>query len=170
VKRPGQSLADYFAVLRDRIKDVRVCCGDWERICGPSPLGLNGNGKARFGTVAVLFDPPYADTANRDDRLYRKDSLSVAHGVREWAIAHGDDSRLRIALCGYDGEHAMPDDWECVAWKAQGGMANHGNAGRDGTGNYKRERIWFSPHCLRPATEATKTNGTHAQLAMAWTA
>lgn len=32
------------------------------------------------------------------------------------------------------------------------------------------ERIWFSPHCLRPATEATKTNGTHAQLAMAWTA
>ena len=30
---------------------------------------------------------------------------------------------LRIALCGYEGEHVMPAEWECVAWKAKGGYA-----------------------------------------------
>lgn len=36
----------------------------------------------------------------------------------------------------------MPDDWECVLWKAQGGYST------DGT-NSARERIWFSPACLK---------------------
>lgn len=51
------------------------------------------------------------------------------------------------ALCGYDTEHAMPDSWECYRWKAHGGYGSQGNgAGRD---NAHRERIWFSPHCIR---------------------
>lgn len=53
---------------------------------------------------------------------------------------------MRIALCGYDNEHTMPDDWSVFAWKTQGGYANWSNGrGRD---NKHRERIWFSPHCL----------------------
>ena len=52
---------------------------------------------------------------------------------------------LRIALCGYEGEHVMPAEWECVAWKAKGGYANQ-NTTHDNP-NAKRERIWFSPHC-----------------------
>jgi site-specific DNA-adenine methylase len=134
-----EDLIDYFASLADRLRNVRVCCGDWKRVCGPTPT-------VKQGLTAVFLDPPYADTAKRDSRLYASDSLSVAHDVREWAIEHGDDPRMRIALCGYDGEHKMPRAWREWAWKANGGYASqslkHDNP------NARRERIWFSPHCL----------------------
>ncbi|MGE4197669.1 MAG: hypothetical protein AB7G11_11160 [Phycisphaerales bacterium] len=94
-------------------------------------------------------DPPYADTAQRNDTLYRVDSLSVAHDVREWCIAHGDDPRLRIALAGYEGEHQMPDSWECVVSKATTG-GGYGNQAKAGYANANRERLWFSPHCIKP--------------------
>jgi hypothetical protein len=102
----------------------------------------------RHGVTGVFLDPPYADSAERTEGLYAQDSLTVAHRVREWAIANGDNPDLRIALCGYEGEHAMPADWDCVAWKARGGYGSQGeNAARENSG---RERIWFSPACLRP--------------------
>ena len=65
--------------------------------------------------------------------------------MREWALAHGGDKRLRIALCGYEGEHKMPAEWDCWEWKAQGGYSNLAADGKNE--NAKRERIWFSPHC-----------------------
>ncbi len=41
----------------------------------------------------------------------------------------------------------MPD-WECVPWKAKGG---YGSQRKDGSNdNAHRERLWFSPHCLKP--------------------
>jgi DNA adenine methylase len=135
----GDGLAAWMLALSDRIRRVRVCCGDWERVCGPTPT-------VKQGLTGVLLDPPYADTAARTDNLYATDSLSVAHSVRRWALEHGDDPRLRIALCGYDGEHAMPSDWTAVPWKAHGGYGSQGNgAGRE---NAAREVVWFSPHCL----------------------
>ena len=137
----AESLSAYMRDLADRLRRVRVCCGDWSRVLGPSPT-------VKQGITGVLLDPPYADTASREADLYSSDSLSVAHDVRAWAIANGHDERLRIALCGYEGEHAMPEDWECIAWKASGGYGSQGQeAGRD---NAKRERIWFSPHCVKP--------------------
>jgi DNA adenine methylase len=132
-------LLAWFGTLADRLRRVRVCCGDWERVCGHTPT-------VKQGLTGVLLDPPYADTATRTDGLYATDSLSVAHDVRRWAVEHGDDPRLRIALCGYDGEHAMPADWTPVPWKAHGGYGSQGNgAGRE---NAQREVVWFSPHCL----------------------
>ena len=41
----------------------------------------------------------------------------------------------------------MPESWECVAWKAKGG---YGSQNADGNDNAAKERIWFSPACLRP--------------------
>lgn len=76
------------------------------------------------------------------------DAVGISHEVRAWALEHGDDARFRIALCGYDGEHAMPDTWECVAWKMQGGYAHTGGKNTRGQSNRFRERIWFSPGCL----------------------
>ena len=87
-----------------------------------------------------------ADTADRQSGLYRKDCDTVAHKVREWAITNGNNQLLRIALCGYDGEHEMPDEWECVAWNAGEGF---GGQAKQRTNNGKRERIWFSPACLK---------------------
>ncbi|MDE2106709.1 MAG: hypothetical protein KGL39_56360 [Patescibacteria group bacterium] len=110
------------------------------------------------GLTAVFLDPPYADTAGRDPSLYANDSLTVAHDVREWAIEHGDDPKLRIALCGYEGEHVMPESWECVAWKAKGGYGSQST--KHDNPNAKRERIWFSPHCPRPAKETGLPLGT----------
>jgi hypothetical protein len=132
-------LIAWMRALQARLRRVRVCCGDWARICGPTPT-------VQQGLTGVFLDPPYSAEAGRDATLYAAEDLTVAHAVREWAIAHGDDPLLRIALCGYEGEHAMPDTWEEVAWKAKGGYGSQGDgAGRE---NASRERVWFSPHCL----------------------
>jgi len=139
VKRKRVDLQAYMRALADRMRDVRVCCGDWTRVMGEAPT-------VHQGTTAIFLDPPYADTAGRDETIYRVDCSRVAHAVREWAIAHGDDKRYRIALCGYDGEHAMPPSWECVAWKAQGGYGSQST--EHDNPNAKKERIWFSPHCI----------------------
>lgn len=125
--------------LADRLRRVRVCCGDWSRICGPSVTSGQG-------LTGVFLDPPYSAEAGRDMNLYSVDSGTVAHAVREWAIENGADPRMRIALCGYDTEHAMPEDWQIFTWKTQGGYANQGDAA--GRENAEREVIWFSPHCL----------------------
>jgi hypothetical protein len=141
--RARAALLEYMGELARRLRRVRVCCGDWSRVCGPSPT-------VKLGTTGVFLDPPYADEADRQDDLYATDSGSVAHAVREWAVANGDNPDLRIALCGYSGEHQMPGSWECVAWKARGGYGSQGDGrGRENAG---RERIWFSPGCLKPPT------------------
>jgi DNA adenine methylase len=140
--RSGQLLS-YMRDLAERLRSVRVCCGDWQRICGPSVT-------VKHGITGVFLDPPYADEAERTSNLYAQDSGDVAHAVREWAIGMGSDTRARIALCGYDGEHVMPADWECIAWKAHGGYGSQGNG--QARENSAKERIWFSPHCLKMPT------------------
>lgn len=134
---PTEGLWAWMRALADRLRRVRVCCGDWQRVLGPAVTTC-------IGTTGVFLDPPYADTAGRDPSIYACDSLDVAHQVREWAIANGDDPKLRIALCGYEGEHQMPPTWTCVAWKASGGYGSRNPKNK----NAARERIWFSPHCL----------------------
>ena len=119
---------------------MRVACGDWTRVLGPSVLGKGENVGGRR-PCAVFLDPPYGHEV-RDPYLYAEDVRGVAARVAEWAREHGDDPDLRIALCGYEGEHEMPSTWTVHAWKAARGYAKEGNENR------KRERIWFSPHCL----------------------
>jgi DNA adenine methylase len=140
----GQGLREWMRDLSIRLRYVRVCSGDWSRVCGPTPT-------VRQGLTAVFLDPPYADTAGRASDVYAEDNQSVAHAVRIWALEHGDDPKMRIALCGYDGEHVMPETWECVAWKAHGGYGGQGKKVDTGRINSQRERIWFSPHCLHPS-------------------
>lgn len=134
----GEALREYITALSQRMERVRVCCGDWKRVLGPSPT-------TKIGTTAVFLDPPYSHDVRSSD-IYAHDN-DVSQGVREWAIANGDNPMLRIALCGYDNEHGgtMPEEWGCCAWKAKGGYASQGDGSND---NAVRERIWFSPHCL----------------------
>lgn len=127
----------YMRALADRLRYVRVTCGDWNRVLGYTPTTHNG-------VTGVFLDPPY-EHAIRDKDLYACES-NVSSNVREWAIENGKNTLLRIALCGYDNEHAMPEDWHCVEWKTSGGYGLQSeNRGRD---NAIRERIWFSPHCV----------------------
>lgn len=144
VNRQLVALLDYLTELADRLRSVRVCCGDWSRVCGPTPT-------VKMGLTAVFLDPPYGASDGRQPDLYAADSLTVAGDCRKWAIERGNDPRMRIALCGYD-SFGMPDGWTCVAWKAHCGYGSQGK-GR-GRCNAKRERLWFSPHCLPAQKEA----------------
>jgi hypothetical protein len=150
--KPGcgeHGLLAWMQALAERLRRVRVCCGDWTRVCG----GDSGDALHHFFAggepCGVFLDPPYAAEAGRDESIYRCEDLQVAHAVRQWAIAHGDDPRLRIALAGYAGEHDMPASWECVKWKTHGGMGMVANGDSRSKENRFRERLWFSPHCLR---------------------
>lgn len=99
--------------------------------------------------------------ANRAAALYSSDNSGdvdkLVAQVHLYCLDRGANPKIRIALCGYAGEHDALEDhgWSVVAWKAQGGYANRNKKGND---NKHRERIWFSPHCL-PGDTAAKTSG-----------
>lgn len=127
------ALVEWFGELQARLRRVRVCCGDWTRVLGPAVIFGSG-------ITGILLDPPYGGE-ERTKGIYAQDCGRVAADVRLWALERGDNPRLRIAMCGFEGEHEMPAEWECVAWKSPSGYG--------GGKQRHRERIWFSPHCLR---------------------
>jgi len=136
-------LRGYLSEFADRLRNVRVCCGDWSRVCGPSVT-------FRHGMTGVFLDPPYADTATRTKGLYATDCEQVAHAVRKWAIEQGKNPLMRICLAGYQDEHDVPPEWHCESWETAGGYGN-GSDDPESTGraNKGRERLWFSPACLK---------------------
>lgn len=136
----ASNLEEYLGALGQRFRRVRVCCGDWKRVLGPSPT-------TEIGITGVMLDPPYGV----EDRhaVYNVDSREISREVFAWAIENDENPKLRIAVCGYDGEYSFPSSWTCVPWKANGGYANQGEWTR-GRANAKRERIWFSRYCLEP--------------------
>lgn len=136
-------LLDWFNRLRDRLRTVRVCCGDWLRVCDSDSV------TTRLGLTGIFFDPPYGAKAGRNMKLYSQDSGTVADDVRAYCLERGQLPGMRIALCGYAGEgHEVLEaaGWECVAWQSHGG---YGNRSAKGKANAKKERMWFSPHCER---------------------
>ena len=133
----GEAIQEYFSALSARLHRVRVACGEWDRV-------LSQACTFGHGMTGVFLDPPY--DSNEHGVTYSADS-NVSGDVRKWAIENGDNCELRIALCGYEGEHDMPQTWECIAWKAQGGYGSQSDG--KGRANSGRERIWFAPHCLR---------------------
>ena len=126
----GQGILEYFLALSERPRDVRVVCGDWRRICTSDTITV------RLGETAVFLDPTYFDGAID----YAEADRGVAHDVRKWALANGE--RMRIALCGYEGDHEMPG-WSVHAWKAHGGYSSADGENQ----NAQRERVWLSPRC-----------------------
>lgn len=120
---------DYLAEMKARLSRVRILCHDWQRVLNKNAL----TGKS----IGILLDPPYTAKAERRKDLYRLDDYAVGHEVHQWAMDHGND--YRIALCGYHGEYRMSRGWSEFQW-------DHPRAW--GT-NVGRERIWFSPACLR---------------------
>ncbi len=139
--RPGP-VDRWFGALSDRLRAVRIACGDWLRVLGPAVLLPNG-----VAPGAIFLDPPYSRDLHAVDYAAGGDPSGE---VRAWCVEHGDDPSLRIALCGYGEEHDELEGhgWTVEAWKAHGGYGSQGQGrGRD---NAAAERIWFSPHCLRP--------------------
>jgi DNA adenine methylase len=136
------NILDWFKQLQSRTRRTRVCCGDWSRVVTPS-VTYNNKGLGPKDITGIFLDPPY-DISNRD-KVYNEDS-NIFSDVCKWAIENGDNPKLRIILCGYDGDHNIPNNWKVYSWQANGGMANLGND--RGKANRDNERIWFSPYCL----------------------
>ena len=59
----------------------------------------------------------------------------------EW----GDHPRCAIALCGYEGEHAIPESGSVSSGRRAAAMVRR-EWRRENAG---RERIWFSPYCQK---------------------
>lgn len=138
------NLYSWFRKLSERMRYVRVVCGDWSRVCG-------GNWQDKIGDVGIFFDPPYGAEATRDPGIYGKDSLTVAGNVREWCLDRGNRPSYRIVLAGYYEEHEslLSAGWRVKTWSAQGGYANVARATEKTQGqlNRHREALFFSPHC-----------------------
>jgi hypothetical protein len=129
-------VGEWLYTLSERLRHVRIACGDWTRVLTPSASRAGGP------PIGVLLDPPY-DVTDAHHEVYGRDYRGVSAAVRDWAIENGANPALRIALCGYSDEHALPDGWTCREWK--------GRAGYGPQENTARERIWFSPACLGDA-------------------
>ena len=141
-------IADWIETLAERLRRVRVCCGDFRRVVTHSALcdGLVG------GRVGIVYDPPYSLVAGegvaRSTDLYgEQDSAVVAAACAEVARRQAvDHPSWRIVLCGYEGEHVMPASWREMAWDPGANKWGSGGYGR-GNGNPQRERLWLSPAC-----------------------
>ena len=138
---PG--LYEWFRQLSERLRRVRVVCGDWTRVCG-------GDWQDDRGICGIFFDPPYDPVkCNRDAKIYTEESATVANDVREWCRKRGALKTYRIVLAGYYEEHEslLDEGWTFHRWSAHGGFANRGKGKSQGEVNRHKEALFFSPHC-----------------------
>ena len=136
----GKGVDLYLRQLCKRLSKVRVACGNWTRVLTPSVT-------FRHGMTGILLDPPYGE-GELDYAAGGNKCTGITSDVRAWAIENGTNPLLRIALCGYEGQHDMPSDWTVHEWKAAGGYSSTAAEETQGQLNRHRERVWFSPACL----------------------
>jgi hypothetical protein len=142
-------LIDWFSRLRDRLRTVRVCSGHWLRVCDSESV------TTRLGVTGIFADPPYPHTnpdgsSSRSEGLYAQDDPDkIRDELLAYCLERGGNPMMRICVAGYDtdGYEALVEKgWECVTWSSQGGYANRNKKNR----NRDRERLYFSPHCVKP--------------------
>jgi len=128
---------EWFGLLHNRLRDVRVICGDWGRVVKDSVT-------TRHGLTGIFLDPPY--TKGKMDYGAGGMGMGISDDVRAWCLANGDDPLLRIVLCGHAGEHdtLLAHGWGTRTWKARKGYALTDEA----IENSASETLWCSPHCL----------------------
>jgi len=121
-------VSEYVAALSERLRNVHVFWNDFEIVVGKAN---------HLGVAGILLDPPYPRHLRDFD--YNTDGADVWQRAARWAVANGNNPKLRIAVCGYDdadSDALFPSGWARFIWR------------RNGVGKNKdRECIWFSPHC-----------------------
>ena len=133
----GAFIRDWLARLGERLRDVRVACGDWKRV-------LTDSVTVRHGTTAVFLDPPY--TKGVMDYAAGGVGGALASDVRRWCAENGHRKGLRIVLCGHAGEHdeLLSHGWSIRKWNARRGYALRSEA----VENSASETLWVSPACV----------------------
>lgn len=139
-------ILEWFKIIQDRIRRVRVCCGDYQKILSPA-ITYKNKGLGKDEITGIFLDPPY-DLKDRSSKLYQEDK-DIYSQVCQWAIQNGETNKLRIAVCGYQNDVVFPDTWQQVPWKANGGLGNRGQSNSPGKVNANREMIYFSTNCLK---------------------
>ena len=133
----GEFIRAWMRELHQRLRDVRVTCGDWGRVVKDSIT-------TRHGLTAVFLDPPYT----KGDMDYSAGGMGqgIADDVRAWCAENGNNPQLRIVLCGHAGEHdaLLAQGWHTRTWTAGSGYARTEEA----TANRLSETLWCSPHCV----------------------
>ena len=130
-------IREWMRELHTRLKDVRVCCGDWSRVVKDSVT-------TRHGLTGLFLDPPYFK--GKLDYAAGGIGTDLSLQVQAWCADNGDDKNLRIVLCGHAGEHdaLFQHGWHTRTWTARKGYAVTDEAVQ----NTKDETLWCSPHCV----------------------
>ena len=133
----GEFIREWFGLLFERMRNVRVACGDWERVVKDSVT-------TRHGLTGVFLDPPY--TKGAMDYAAGGVGTDLPMRVQDWCARNGGDKNLRIVLCGHAGEHdaLLSKGWHLRTWTARKGYA----LTDDAVQNSKDETLWCSPHCV----------------------
>ena len=133
------NLTSWFAALQERLRRVIVLRRPWSSALSPTMTGWTRTG-AR-GSVGILLDPPYLQTA-RAKTLYGSDAAAESDRAAiesyEWAVAHG--RRFRIAYCCHARDFPVPKGWTSAAQTFAGirGGERH---------QQRRDCVMFSPAC-----------------------
>lgn len=146
-------LNNWFSDLSDRLRNVRVCCGDWQRCCNSE------SSTTSHGITGIFLDPPYSKKDDKGEEvrcadLYANDKDQdvddLVKRVRAYCLENGKHKKMRIVLAGYEGEghnELEENGWNVIKWSASGGYANKSQT-KENT-NRHRERLWVSPHCVQ---------------------
>ena len=139
-----QFIFDWFGHLYDRLRSVRVTCGDWQRVCKDSVT-------TRHGLTGVFLDPPY--TKGAMDYAAGGVGTELPMQVQAWCAVNGKNPLLRIVLCGHAGEHdaLLANGWTIRTWAARKGYATTDEA----VENSNSETLWCSPHCVPDSITGT---------------
>ena len=132
----GQGIRDYLIALSERLRRVRITCGPWDRVLGPSVTW-------RHGLSGIFLDPPYREDEHSFGYVAGGD---IWEDCWQWAMTYGSRPDLRIVLAGYDDGRVPPDGWRMERWKARGGYGSQGQG--QGRENCQREVLYCSPACL----------------------
>ena len=147
VLKKDMDVLQWLKTLQSRFKQVRVLCGDWKRSI------MFRKDKINKTKIAIYLDPPYSTTkTSRDEGCYKvsfmpsQDSCP-SEEVNQFAIKYASYPNIRIAVCGYVGEHdnLARHGYRPMRWKANGGWARKESKG---SVNRKMEVIWFSRSCF----------------------
>jgi hypothetical protein len=144
------ALRTWMRRLADRLRHVRVACGDWKRVTSSSVT-------TRLGLTGVLLDPPYTEGME----VYAAGGCGgrLASEVREWCAQSGNDPLFRIVLCGRGEEHdallSLP------GWSKVKGLAGGRGYARTDEARSRQasEFLWLSPNCVKPEG-ATQKQGS----------
>lgn len=132
----GGGIFEWLSRISDRLRRVRITCGDWSRVTTPIVC-------ERHGSTGVVFDPPYPvgwDTktayAGQD-----REASDICADVFEKAVEMSGRG-VRVIVCGYRGVWEPPAGWSTRAWTARKGYA------ADGGARQRTEVLWCSPECM----------------------